>query len=296
MWKTNLVMVTTLMRRNRLLTITGIFFCISSGVAAQENTWTTARICSEIDKVAKTYNLPRATFTRLIWTESRFDIKARSPKGAQGIAQFMPATAKERGLIDPYEPASALEASGALLADLRQALGNFGLAAMAYNAGPGRVERWLAGKGGLPFETQDYVAAVTGQAAAVFKKPGAKVLDFSIQKGKSFEVACRALPVLKLRSRKVVGGRVEAAAPRKPWGVQVAGNFSRTRALRSWTRVRGKLGVAIGSAKPRLYRQRALRGLKRKWAVRIGANNRKQAIQICKKIRAIGGFCLVKKN
>ncbi len=284
------------MRRNNFLAIAGIVFFTSIGAfteaKAEESPWTTARICTEIDRVAKAYKLPRATFTRLIWTESRFDIKARSPKGALGIAQFMPATAKARGLIDPYEPAAALEASGRLLSDLRRGLGNFGLAAMAYNAGPSRVERWMAGKSNLPFETQDYIAAVTGQAAGVFKKPGAKVLDFSIQKGKSFEAACRALPVLKLRYRGATGGE----GPRKPWGVQVAGNYSRARALRSWTRVRRKLGVVIGSAKPRLYRQRALRGLRRKWAVRIGANNRSQAIKICKKIRAIGGYCLVKKN
>ncbi len=280
------------MRLSSVLLFGFVVMCSSWGVQAEEAKWTTARICSEIDRVAKLYDLPRATFTRLIWTESRFDIKARSPKGALGIAQFMPATAKARGLKDPYDPSTALEASGSLLADLRRALGNFGLAAMAYNAGPGRVERWMAGKGRLPFETQDYVAAVTGQAAGVFKKRTAKVLDFSIQKGKPFAVACRALPVLKLRFRGAVAG----GGARRPWGVQVAGNFSRARALRSWTRVRGKLGTAIGNAKPRLYRQKALRGLKRKWAVRIGASNRKQAIRICKRIRAIGGFCLVKKN
>ena len=267
--------------------------CCSTGAIAEDKIWTTARICAEIDKVAKTYELPRATFARLIWTESRFDIKARSPKGAIGIAQFMPATAKAVGLADPYEPATALAASGALLADLRQALGNFGRAIMAYNAGPARVERWLAGKAGLPFETQDYIAAITGKNAGFFRKRSAKVLNFSIQKGRSFEKACRALPVLKLRSRKVAGG---GGGSRMPWGVQVAGNFSRARALRSWSRVRGKLGVAIGNGKPRLYRQRSLRGLKRKWAVRIGARNRTKAIAVCKKIRAVGGFCLVKKN
>ncbi len=272
-----------------LLWVLLVFFPIKAH--AQDKVWTTARICSEIDKVAKAYNLPRATFTRLIWTESRFDIRARSPKGAIGIAQFMPATAKARGLIDPYEPASALAASASLLSDLRRAFGNFGLAAMAYNAGPGRVERWMAGKRGLPFETQDYVAAITGQAASAFKNPSAKVFDFSIRKGKTFEQACRALPIMRLRSRKIAG-----SAPRMPWGVQVAGNYSRARALRSWTRVRRKLGVAIGNAKPRLYKQRALRGLKRKWAVRIGARNRAKAIVVCKKIRRVGGFCLVKKN
>ena len=292
------------MRRNRIflsVLIAGLFpqcaFSQSSSTSEPvrqpvEAAWSTDRICSEIDRVAKLYKLPRATFTRLIWTESRFDVRARSPKGAQGIAQFMPATAKERGLSDPYDPAQALNASGALLADLRRSFGNFGLAAMAYNAGPDRVQRWLAGQSGLPFETQDYVAAVTGQEAETFRKRTARVLDFSIRKGQSFEVACRALPVLKLR----FPGGVDGSEPRQPWGVQVAGNFSRGRAMRAWTRIRGRLRLAIGDAKPRLHRQRSLRGMRSKWAVRIGAPNRGKALGICKKIRSVGGFCLVRKN
>ena len=55
--------------------------------------------------------------------------------------------------------------------------------------------------------------------------------------------------------------------------------------MRSWVRVRSKLGVAIGSAKPNLHRERSRRGMKARWAVRIGANNRKSAINICRKIR-----------
>ncbi|MEO1397569.1 MAG: transglycosylase SLT domain-containing protein, partial [Pseudomonadota bacterium] len=73
--------------------------------------WPVQRICREIARVAGVHNLPVATFTRLIWTESRFDIFARSRAGAEGIAQFMPGTARERGLKDPFDPAQALPAS-----------------------------------------------------------------------------------------------------------------------------------------------------------------------------------------
>lgn len=266
-----------------------LMFGIWTQASAAERDWTPAKICTEIDRVATLHNLPRAAFTRLIWTESRFDTKARSPVGAQGIAQFMPATAKERGLANPYDPAQALEASASLLADLRGQFGNFGLAAMAYNAGPSRVNRWLSGKSGLPFETQDYVAAITGQDSGVFKKRTARVQDFSLQKGKTFQQACVALPVIKTRFKGT-------GEPRMPWGVQVAGNFSRARAMRSWTRVRAKLQLAIGNAKPGLYRQRTPRGMRSKWAVRIGASSRNQAISVCNKIRRVGGFCLVKRN
>lgn len=291
------------MRLSRItIRLAAILVC-GSAVSAEEKTappdeveWTAQRICKEIDLVSRDFDLPRATFTRLIWIESRFDIKARSPKGAQGIAQFMPATAQAVGLDDPYDPVKALNASGALLATLRQALGNFGLAAMAYNAGPRRVERWMAGRGNLPFETQDYIAAVTGQPAEAFRKRDAAVHDFSLSKGKSFEEACTQLPVLKTRFGGAVASPDGGAIDRQPWGVQVAGHFSQAQALRSWTRVRGKLGLAIGNAKPALYRQRALRGMKPKWAVRIGAPDRTEAIAICRKIQAAGGFCLVKRN
>jgi soluble lytic murein transglycosylase-like protein len=77
--------------------------------------------------------------------------------GAQGIAQFMPGTAQERGLADPFDPEQAIPAAASLLRDLSQRFGNLGLAAAAYNGGPNRVSAWLAGNGSLPAETQDYV-------------------------------------------------------------------------------------------------------------------------------------------
>ena len=119
--------------------------------------WTTAEICSQIEKSAEQWKLSKHFFARLIWKESRFDIRAVSPVGAQGIAQFMPATAKARGLKDPYDPAQAIPASASLLSFHRGQFGNLGLAAAAYNAGPGRVQRWLNGRSSLPFETEDYV-------------------------------------------------------------------------------------------------------------------------------------------
>src|ERR1700756_4510278 len=85
-----------------------------------------------------------------------------SPKGAQGIAQFMPATASWHGLADPFEPVEALRHSAAYLRELLNQFGNLGLAAAAYNAGPARVGAWLLSHHGLPAETRNYVALVTG--------------------------------------------------------------------------------------------------------------------------------------
>src|SRR5205085_8177280 len=86
--------------------------------------------------------------------------------GALGIAQFTPETASEHGLINPFDPVHALFSAGRLLRKLNQRYGNLGLAAAAYNAGPHRVNAWLAERQGLPGETRAYVVRITGHAAA----------------------------------------------------------------------------------------------------------------------------------
>jgi hypothetical protein len=77
----------------------------------------------------------------------------------------MPVTAAERLLRNPFDPAQALAKSAEFLRELRTQFGNLGLAAAAYNAGPGRVRDWLAGKRTLLSETQAYVRIVTGRRA-----------------------------------------------------------------------------------------------------------------------------------
>src|SRR5258706_9903367 len=120
------------------------------------------RICDVLAAAAAENDLPVDFFARLIWQESRFDPRAVSRAGAQGVAQFMPATANERGLADPFDPIEAIAHSAKLLRDLRRELGNLGLAAAAYNAGPRRVRDWLAGPRGPPRGTDAYVRIVTG--------------------------------------------------------------------------------------------------------------------------------------
>ncbi len=122
-----------------------------------------ATLCGIVESSAKTEGLPVDFFTKLIWRESAFRPTAVSPAGAQGVAQFMPGTASERGLVDPFDPASAIPESAKFLGELKRRFGNLGLAAAAYNAGETALSRWLAGKGSLPFETQDYVLAITGR-------------------------------------------------------------------------------------------------------------------------------------
>src|SRR6266702_5393507 len=132
-------------------------------------------MCLMIESAAKANDLPLEFFARVIWQESRFRSDAvgpmtRSGEHAQGIAQFMPGTAAERRLLDPFNPVEALPKSAEFLAELRGQFGNLGLAAAAYNAGPQRLRDFIAGARPLPAETRHYVAAVTGRAVEDWAK------------------------------------------------------------------------------------------------------------------------------
>src|SRR5258708_23630127 len=74
----------------------------------------------------------------------------------------MPGTASERRLLDPFDPVQALPKSAEFLSELRSQFGNLGLAAAAYNAGPRRVQEWLAGTRPMPQETRNHGVAITG--------------------------------------------------------------------------------------------------------------------------------------
>ena len=120
-------------------------------------------LCSFAATVARSNNLPVLFFANLIWQESGFRIKVISRAGAQGIAQFMPRTAIEFGLLNPFDPLHALSASGNLLRQLYRNFGNLGLAAAAYNAGPQRVKDWIINGRPLPEETRNYVLRITSR-------------------------------------------------------------------------------------------------------------------------------------
>jgi hypothetical protein len=113
-------------------------------------------VCEALASAALTNDVPAPFFIRLIWQESGFRQSIISPAGAIGVAQFMPETAAEHGLDDPFNPLQAVRASARLLRDLIKQFGNLGLAAAAYPAGPRRVQDWLDKRGKLPQETQDH--------------------------------------------------------------------------------------------------------------------------------------------
>lgn len=115
-----------------------------------------------IAQAAVSTGVPESFLLRLLKQESGLNPQAVSVKGAQGIAQFMPATAAEMGLDDPFDPEKAIPKAAELLRNLKARYGNWGLAAAAYNAGPGRTDAWLLGRSVLPTETVTYVASITG--------------------------------------------------------------------------------------------------------------------------------------
>ena len=134
-------------------------------------------MCLMIEAAARAEGLPLEFFARVIWQESRFQANAigpvtRSGQRAQGIAQFMPGTASERGLLDPFNPVQALPKSARISRRSRTQFGKLGLAAAAYNAGPRRVQEWLAGTGPMPMETRNYVSAITGSTVEDWAKAG----------------------------------------------------------------------------------------------------------------------------
>src|SRR4051794_36662088 len=110
-----------------------------------------------IDKVSAEHNVPANLVRAVIQVESAYHERARSPKGAMGLMQLMPATAKQYAVADPYDPAANIEGGVKYLKSLLQRL-PVALALAAYNAGEAAVQRF----NGIPpyRETQDYVARI----------------------------------------------------------------------------------------------------------------------------------------
>ena len=253
-------------------------------------------VCDLIDGAAAVHRLPVEFFTRLVWRESSFVADAVSPKGAQGIAQFMPGTAAIRGLADPFDPRKAIPASAAYLSDLSAQFGNLGLAAAAYNAGEKRVTDWMAGDRGLPLETRDYVLFITGRDAEDWKADatGGETAPRTAKEA----VACLEIAGLlaKGAGAAVVPPSIESA-PWAPWGVQLVGNFSQGRALASYRALQQRHSKVIGDAKPLIVRSvMRSRGRAPFYEIRLPAATRGDANELCDRLHAAGAACVVVRN
>jgi hypothetical protein len=247
-------------------------------------------ICRVVDKAAADNALPVAFFTRLIWQESKFDPSAQSSAGARGIAQFMPLTAASRGLADPFEPTAALGESAAYLRELRITLGNLGLAAAAYNAGPYRVSRWLQKKASLPEETIAYVEIVTGHSIADWAGPEAAKWEAS---GFPQDIGCDDVARLL-----VAPPAVPAAAPPnwKPWGVQLAGAWNQGPVLAEFERLRRRYADILADRQPLIMRARPAFAPALMYMVRLGEDSPLEANRLCNRLKAAGCACDVVRN
>jgi Transglycosylase SLT domain len=256
---------------------------------------TASEICRVVGQAASDNGLPLDFFTRLIWQESRFNPDAISPKGAQGIAQFMPGTASWRGLANPFEPMQALREAASYLRELRTTFrGSLGLAAAAYNAGPGRVEAWLAGRGGLPGETRAYVRAVTGHEAETWasQQPPEWEAAALPKGGSCIEVAKLITAAPRPPSRALT-----ASPAWGPWGVQLAGNWSEGGVLANYEQLRRAYNPVLRDRLP-LVLQTKLPGRRgaAKYMVRVSEATRPKAEALCAQLRAAGGACVVLRN
>ena len=164
---------------------------------AAETSGLTDSMCLILESAAAANGLPLEFVARVIWQESRFKPNAIGPTTrtghrAQGIAQFMPYTATERGLLNPLDPETALPEAAEFLAELRREFGNLGLAAAAYNAGPGRVRDFIDGRGVMPAQTRHYVRAITGRSVEEWAALGRETGKDGITRPTS----CRSLAAL----------------------------------------------------------------------------------------------------
>jgi hypothetical protein len=134
--------------------------------------WVPAEYRRLVRGAAMANGIAPALLAALLQAESGYDPRAVSPAGAEGIAQFMPGTARGMGLRDPFDPEQAIPAAARLLAGHIRSFGSPALALAAYNAGAGAVHR----HGGVPPypETRAYVARILALAGggALVAGPG----------------------------------------------------------------------------------------------------------------------------
>jgi hypothetical protein len=248
-------------------------------------------ICHAIEQDAAENELPVEFFARVIWQESRFNASAVSPKGAQGIAQFMPRTADFRGLADPFDPIAALHHAASYLSDLRKQFGNLGLAAAGYNAGPGRVSAWLGKQRDLPSETRNYVAIITGWTADEWASSSPpKTSETTIPQ----EAPCTQLANLILAKPKDAQ-RIATYVP--PWGAQFAADVSESVAWTTYRMAQKRFSALIGNREPMVLRGRLPgRGFAQRYMIRIADNSRTNMENLCAKIISAGGGCAVLRN
>ncbi|WP_424944343.1 lytic transglycosylase domain-containing protein [Aliiroseovarius crassostreae] len=275
--------------------------------------------CIAIEDFAKRHGLDVGFFARLIWQESRFDPNAISHAGAEGIAQFMPFTARKRGLRNAFNPAEALDHSAEYLAEMTREFGNIGLAAIGYNAGEQRVEELLRYGRRPPPETRAYVKIITGMSFERWVTTPSTLPDLRLDQTRPFLDACitmaanrrlsapprRFATALQFRPDLIYSALAPGTSPfpkprpkrLAPWGVQLAFGTSRANALKKFNRATRRCKGPIKGEEPDLIpvknRVAARKGF---IMARIGRDSLLEARRLCERLAAQGCPCRVYRN
>src|SRR5262249_12405025 len=155
---------------------------------------------------------------------------------------------------------------------------------------------WLAGEGGLPYETQDYVLSITGRQAEEWTTRDPNLIAGGAPAKTATPPAQSCSTVAAALAKPGAGSTVVESIPKgpwAPWGVQVAGNFSLNRAMATFASVQKKY-PAIVSGPPMVVRQVSRsRGPAPMFQIRLPAPDQKQANDLCRRLEAAGGACVV---
>ena len=249
-------------------------------------------ICQLIERNAAQNNLDPSFLARLLWKESRFEPNAISPKGAQGIAQFMPGTADLYDLEDPFNPAQAIVKAAWYLGHLTDRFGNIGMAAIAYNGGENRAARFMARQTTLPYETLDYVEAITGHDALAWRDnpPASEDLRLTLNPDLPFQDACIKLAGDRQLREFMVQPRIY------PWGVILASHPNQSGAARQVSRLNRSLRPVLENRRVGYVRKR-LTGMPRAvYTAQVGFESRNEAASFCLRLKRLGGHCIVLAN
>lgn len=251
-----------------------------------------ADVCMLIERNALEHGLDPNFLARLLWKESRFEPGAISPVGALGIAQFMPGTAELYDLHDPFNPAQAIHKSAWYLRHLTDTFGNIGLAAVAYNGGENRAARFIGQNGGLPYETQDYVAAITGFEALRWRDnpPQPSEVKLALDPDLDFRPACEKLAGERKLREFMVQPKVF------PWGVIVASHPSQSGVSRQVSRLNRSLRPILGDKQVGYVRKRITGMPRAVYTAQVGYDSKAEANRFCARFRQLGGRCIVLKN
>ena len=297
-----------MMRGTFFLVVSWSAFCVPAVsenlVSVSQGVDSISAVCQMIKAAASTNDIPAGFLLRVIWQESRFKPDAvgpvtRSGAHALGIAQFMPATAAERRLNSPFDPAEALPKAAEFLHDLHAEFGNIGLAAAAYNAGAQRVRDWLAGRRTLPGETKAYVRIVTGHEVGEWaRSQPPQITDTMANDVPCADIAgleLSAAPSTTVRKTRITG--TQPAANHRTWVAQLIGEESELKALDRYAQLKRKHPAILGGFEPTVLHNQIGRSSTAAWhRVRIVMDTRQAAESLCTRLQSSGEQCLVQRD